>query len=443
MENGNENEENIFSHSQGGSNSFKKVDLSEKNYKTASSYYSGKPKYSFTRGILFPFTSGIIGAALVIGICVNVPSINNKLFKASSDGNQKTTVITSSSGSVSSVVNLEDYSNTAISVANKVLPSVVTIEIEYTVTSQGYSFYGMSPYGNTPSTSTATASGSGVIISEDGYILTNNHVVNESSSNYYYQVSSANKVTVTLYSENKDEKAKTYEAKIVGTDSLTDLAVLKIDATGLKAAELGDSSTLQVGEFVMAVGNPLNMPNTVTAGIVSALNREITDEDGTEYKLIQTDAAINAGNSGGALVNAEGKVIGINTLKLSGSSIEGIGFAIPISDTTKIIEQLITYNKVKRPSLGISGSDVTESYAKYYKIPQGVYVNSVDEKGPADIAGIKAGDIITKIDDKEVKSMTELTKIKNTHEIGDTVSITFTRSGKSQTVTVKLGEMSN
>lgn len=438
----NNNGEDIFSQGKRNSSDFKKVDFSDKNYKSASSYYSGKPKGNLAKGVLVPFTSGVIGAALVLGIFINVPSVNNKFFKSSADDNQKTTVITSSTGSVSSVVNLKDYSDTAISVANKVLPSVVSIEIEYTVTNQGYPFYGMNPYSNNNSTSsTATASGSGVIISEDGYILTNNHVVNESSSNNYYQVSAANKITVTLYSDNKDEEAKSYEAQIVGTDPLTDLAVLKIDATGLKAAELGDSASLQVGEFVMAVGNPLDMPNTVTSGIVSALNREITDDDGTEYKLIQTDAAINAGNSGGALVNADGKVIGINTLKLSGDSIEGIGFAIPINDTTKIVEQLITYNKVKRPYLGISGSDVTEEYSKYYKIPQGVYVNSVEEKGPADIAGIKAGDIITKIDDTEIKSMTELTKVKNSHEIGDTVSITISRNNKTQTVTLKLGEM--
>jgi len=442
MDNGNNNGEDIFSQNHSSSNGFKKVNLSETNHKTTSSYYSGKSGRGFKNGVFIPFVSGVIGATLVLGVCIGVPGINNKLFANTSEKNNGPTVISQTSGPASSTININDYSNTAISVAKKVLPSVVSIEIEYTVTNQGYSsFYGMSPYGENNSSSTATASGSGVIISKDGYILTNNHVVNEESSNYYYQVSAANKITVTLYNDNKDEDAKKYEAQIVGTDSLTDLAVLKIDATDLTAAELGDSSALQVGEFVMAVGNPLDMPNTVTSGIVSALNREITDDDGTEYKLIQTDTAINAGNSGGALVNADGKVIGINTLKLSGESIEGIGFAIPINDTTEIINQLITYNKVKRPYLGISGSDVTEEYSKYYNVPQGVYVNSIEKDGPAEAAGIKSGDIITKIDDTDVKSMTELTKAKNKHEIGDTVSITLYRNGKTQKVTLTLDEM--
>ena len=190
----------------------------------------------------------------------------------------------------------------------------------------------------------------------------------------------------------------------------------------------------------MAVGNPLDMNNSVTAGIVSALNREITDEEGTTYNLIQTDAAINAGNSGGALVNADGKVIGINTLKLYGTAVEGMGFAIPINDTLDIIDQLITYNKVKRPYIGISGSDISEEYSKYYDLPQGVYVNSVEKDGPAEAAGLKTGDIITKLNDTEVKSMTELTKAKNECEIGDTVSITINRNGKNQTLTLTLGE---
>jgi serine protease Do len=174
---------------------------------------------------------------------------------------------------------------------------------------------------------TAKATGSGVVITDDGYILTNNHVVSSSSSSSYYQVSKATKITVTLYNDTTE-----YEAKLVGSDEQTDLAVLKIEKTGLTAAELGDSSKVQVGEFAMAIGNPLNMASTVTTGVISATNRTITSDNVT-YKVIQTDAAINSGNSGGALINADGKVIGINTLKLSGSGVEGIGFAIPINET--------------------------------------------------------------------------------------------------------------
>lgn len=152
--------------------------------------------------------------------------------------------------------------------------------------------------------STATATGSGIIISEDGYIITNNHVISSSSASSYYTIGEANSIKVTL---NGDENK--YDAKIVGTDSQTDLAVIKIDKTGLTAAELGSSSSVQVGEFAMAVGSPLGMQNTVTGGMISALNREVTDSDGKTFTLIQTDAAINSGNSGGALVNSQGQVI--------------------------------------------------------------------------------------------------------------------------------------
>lgn len=437
-QNSNESNDNIFKSADSSvSNGFQKVDSSDKKTKSTNSYYSGKSKSGFAKNIVLPFVTGALGATLALGICVKVPSINEKIFTSENFKSGNTTsIIKTSNGSVSSTVNLSEYSNTAISVANKVLPSVVSIEIEYSVSSPSFYGYGFgSGSGRDSNTSTATASGSGVIITSDGYILTNNHVVNEESSSSYYQVSTANKISVHLYNDDK-----AYEATIVGTDDVTDLAILKIDAKDLTAAELGDSSKVTVGEFAMAVGNPLEMDNTVTAGIISALNREITDSDNTSYKLIQTDAAINAGNSGGALVNADGKVIGINTLKLSGDAVEGIGFAIPINDTLEIIDQLITYNKVKRPYLGISGSDVSEESSKYYEIPQGILVNSVEEKGPADVAGMKKGDIITKIDDKIVTSMTELTKEKNNHKIGDTVSITVYRNGKNKKLTLKLGE---
>src|SRR5574344_978648 len=200
--------------------------------------------------------------------------------------------------------------------------------------------------------STATAKGSGIIISNDGYILTNNHIINSTSSSSYYQVSEASKLVVSLYNDTTE-----YSATIVGTDEVTDLAVIKIDKDGLTAAQLGDSSSIKIGEFCMAVGNPLDMESSVTCGVISALNRKISDSDGKIYTLLQTDAAINSGNSGGALVNSKGEVIGINTLKLSGTGIEGMGFAIPINSTKSIYEQLIKYSKVLRPYLGIEGID--------------------------------------------------------------------------------------
>ncbi len=438
-QNNNEVSDNIFKSADSSKNSgFEKVNNSDKKSKSTNSFYSGKPKYNIAKNIVLPFITGALGATLALGICVKVPSINEKIFTSGNSKSGNTpSIIKTSGGGVSSSVNLSDYSNTAVSVANKVLPSVVSIEIEYTVTSP--SFYGYS-FGNdrNSNTSTATASGSGVIITSDGYILTNNHVVNEDSASSYYQVSTANKISVHLYNSDKS-----YDATIVGTDDITDLAILKIDAKDLTAAELGDSSKVSVGEFAMAIGSPLEMDNSVTAGIISALNREITDSENTNYNLIQTDAAINAGNSGGALVNADGKVIGINTLKLSGEAVEGLGFAIPINDTLDIIDQLITYNKVKRPYLGIQGRDISEEHSKYYNIPKGVYVHSVEEKGPADIAGLKVGDIITKLDDKSITNMTELTKEKNNHKIGDTVTITVSRNGKDKKLKLKLAEDPN
>ena len=285
------------------------------------------------------------------------------------------------------------------------------------------------------SQSSAEAEGSGVIISADGYILTNNHVVNSTSSSSFYELGKATKITVKLYNDDTE-----YEAKIVGTDEQTDLAVIKIERDGLTAAELGDSDTVQVGEFCMAIGNPLGLGTTVTDGIVSAVNREVTDEDNNSYTAIQTNAAINSGNSGGALVNSKGQVIGINTLKVSGDGVEGVGFAIPINSTKDIYQQLIEYNKVKRPYLGIGGINVDEDLARVNNLTVGIYVKTLDTFSAAEKAGIKVGDVITKVDGKDVKTVDELNEIKNEKKIGDKITLTIWRDGKTQDIEVTLGE---
>ena len=190
----------------------------------------------------------------------------------------------------------------------------------------------------------------------------------------------------------------------------------------------------------MAVGNPVNMTSTVTTGIVSAVNRKITDSEGKTYTCIQTDAAINSGNSGGALVNSEGKVIGINTLKLSGTGIEGIGFAIPINSTTDITSQLIQYSKVKRPYIGISGINLTEETAKTYNLVVGVYVKTVEDFSAAEKAGLKAGDVIIEAEGKKITTMDELNEIKNSHQIGDEINVKVNRNGKEKELTITLGE---
>lgn len=387
-----------------------------------------KSKIGFGKGFLLPFISGVLGCTVVIGTCFGVPSIKSKLLSTTYNSNNQNSSNSVSSGYVSQT-SLSNYSDTAVYAANKILPSIVGIKVEYNVNSL------ISMFGKQTQTQTATASGSGIIISEDGYILTNNHIVSTSSSESYYEVSAATKVTVTLFNDETE-----YEAKIIGMDEETDLAVIKIEKTGLAKAEFADSDNIKVGEFAMAVGNPLGMQSSITCGVISAVNREVTDSDGKTFTLIQTDAAINSGNSGGALVNSEGKVIGINTLKLSGTGIEGMGFAIPINSTTDITSQLIQYSKVKRPYIGITGMDLDEETAKTYNLVVGAYVKSVDDFSAAEKAGIKIGDVIIEADGKKITTMDELNEIKNSHQIGDEIKIKVNRNGQEKELTITLGE---
>lgn len=399
----NEKDENLIF-----TNQYKKVNNTQKKH------------CHFNKNIFVPFISGIAGATLLIGTCFGIPNIKAKILNNS-------TISTSSNPTTinDTAISLTNYSDTATGVAKKVLPSIVGIQVDFSVNSIF-----------SKNTSTASASGSGIIISEDGYILTNNHIVNSSTNSSYYQVSAANDIKVYLYNDSTP-----YNATIVGTDDYTDLAVIKIDATNLQLtpAELGDSDSTQIGEFAMAIGNPLGLQSSITCGIISALNREIT-ENGTTYTLIQTDAAINSGNSGGALVNSKGQVIGINTLKLSGTGIEGMGFAIPINSTKDIYSQLIQYSKVKRPYIGLEGVSIDEQTSKYYNLPIGVYIKSVENFSPAQKSGLKVGDVITKINNIEVKSINELNVQKNQCNIGDTITLTISRNGEFQDITITLEE---
>ena len=402
----------------------------EKSYK----FYEDKPKSSFGKSVVFPFVSGILGASLVIGVSFGVPQIKDKLIGGTNDSaptsvGQITTNTVTPSPSVdtninnSAIISLSSYSDATAAIAKKVQPSVVGIKVEYAVNT----FFNQ--------TSTASASGSGIIISEDGYILTNNHIVNTSSSNAFYEVSKATSVKVYLYGDTTP-----YEAKIVGTDDITDLAVIKIEKTGLTAAELGDSDTVQVGSFAMAIGNPLGFENSVTQGTVSAVNREVTDSEGKKFVLIQTDAAINSGNSGGALVNSYGQVIGINTLKISGDGVEGLGFAIPINSTKDIYSELITNGKVKRPYIGIGCINIDESKSKYYNLPIGIYVSEVADFSSAQKAGIKPGDVIISIDGTTVTTKDELDNIKYSHSIGDKITVKINRNGEEMDIELTLSE---
>ena len=336
-------------------------------------------------------------------------------------------------------------------IVDKVLPSVVGIESTFTVTTQnsGFNFGDFGAFGGfggfdfgqnqEPQTSEATATGTGVAITEDGYIVTNAHVIYDTE----YGSGLANSISVLL------DDDKSYDAEVIGYDTDCDIAVLKIKAKGLAAAEFGDSDDLKLGESVIAIGNPLGfeLMDTVTSGIVSGLNRQITIND-KAMTLIQTDTAINSGNSGGPLINKYGQVIGINSSKMSASysetSIEGIGFAIPSNEVAQIVDDLMEYGYVTgKPQLGISCQDVTETISKMYNLPVGVYVTAVSDGSAAEKAGLQSGDVITAVDGEEVKNSAELTAKKNQHKAGDSLELTFTRSGEEQKVTVTLDEATN
>lgn len=408
-------------------NSFKSVDST--NFNSSYKEFKNSEKkfnFGFAKNVLAPFLFGVIGSVTVIAVSLNVPTIKENIVKklVSVESPNSYGDNTNTANINTQMVSLVGYSETGVGVASKVRPSIVGIEVEYSVNSIFYR-----------NKSTATAAGSGIIISEDGYILTNNHIVNSSSTSYYYELGKANKVTVTLYNDSTK-----YDATIVGTDSQTDLAVIKIEKNGLKAAELGDSDAVQVGEFAMAIGNPLGLTDSVTAGIVSAVNREVSDQDGNSYVAIQTDASINSGNSGGALVNSKGQVIGVNTLKLSGTGVEGVGFAIPINSTKEIYEQLIQYNKVKRPYIGIGGYDLDEQTAEDNNLVVGIYIKTIEDFSAGEKAGLKIGDVIVEVDGTKVTKMDELNAIKNQKQIGDTLKLKVFREGKEKEITVTLQE---
>ena len=408
------------------------MDNNDFDYKTSNEFKQAKNKKAnrFASSFLLPFISGILGAGLIFGICFYVPEIKNKLFitktteiSTQKDDSKNNSINNSSNNSEynATLMDIAKYSETSVAVAEKALPSVVGITVTYNIQS---SFGGSAE---------AQAAGSGIIITEDGYIITNNHVISSESSTAYYQITEAKSIQVHLYGE---DESTLYNATVIGSDETTDLAVLKIDKNNLIPIEIGDSDNLKVGEFVMALGNPMGMNSSVTAGIISALNREISSE-GKTFVTIQTDAPINAGNSGGALVNSRGELIGINTLKLSSG--EGIGFAIPINPSVLIIDQLIEYGEVKRPYIGITGSTLDESTAKRYNVPVGIYVEEILKDSPA-VGKLEVGDIITEAEGTKVKSITEINNIKNTYKIGDEFTLKVYRNNAYTNITIKLAE---
>ncbi len=339
--------------------------------------------------------------------------------------------------------------NGSMSVADivkKVTPSVVGVQSTFSSPNgsnnnpmNGYGgFFGYGSQGNNGSQG-MTGVGTGIIMSKDGYIVTNAHVIYDDEHGY----GEASSVQIQM----SDEET-TYDARIVAYDKEADIAVLKIDADNLTPAEFGDSSSCEVGETVVAIGNPLGLQfqNTVTCGIISALDRKVTINDNT-MTLIQTDTAINNGNSGGPLINSSGQVIGINSAKMSSTysgeaTVEGIGFAIPMSEAKSIVDDLINYGYVTgRPQLGISCQDVTEAVSQAYNIPVGAYIFSVTAGGAADQAGLQPGDVITGIQDQTISTTEELNAVKNQYKAGDTITLTYVRAGETKKVDVTLAEV--
>ena len=309
---------------------------------------------------------------------------------------------------------------TTSQVSEMVSPSVVVITTEQVVYSQ-WSWYGQNQV--------ESGAGSGVIISSDGYILTCAHVV-----------SGASQITVTIGDTD-------YTATVVGEDDTSDVAVLKIDATGLTPATVGDSDSLSVGDSVLAVGNPLGeLGGTVTSGIVSALNRSVTIQGTSStntMSLIQMDASVSPGNSGGGLFNMNGELIGLVNAKSSSSDAEGLGFAIPINDAIQVAQDLLENGYVSgRPYMGITYIAVTDAQtaAQFNVNAYGVYVVDVVQGGPADKAGLKVGDRIVSIDGTEIAQKDDLGTLMQQHTAGDTLSITVARDGQMQTVSLTLGE---
>lgn len=273
-----------------------------------------------------------------------------------------------------------------------------------------------------------TASGTGFIISEDGYIVTNYHVIE-----------GAQAVSVSLL---QSEDGEEIPAQIIGGDEQTDIAVLKIDKTDCVPVTLGKSSELIVGELAITIGNPLGseLSGTVTAGIISALNRKLTIE-GREMNLIQTDASINSGNSGGPLINSYGQVVGITSAKVATAYGEGLGFAIPIDEALPIISDLIEHGYVKgRPIVGITGETISDIYAQYYDIPRGFIVREVVKNGPADKAGVQVGDIVIGIEGTLIENMEEFNEIKKNYKAGDTITISVYRNEKIVDLEITLAE---
>ena len=391
-----------------------------------------RKKHSFWKTAL----AAVLVLALVVGSCLTTAAIVNNRWESrasqmTEEYSQQFAVLeqqfaaleqqisantTGNSVSGSAVSSVEGLTPSQVYARN--VDAVVMVHCEIV-----YSSYGQS--------ATGTSTGSGFITSEDGYVLTNYHVVEGATS-----------VSVSTHD------GVSYSAQVIGYDDTNDVALLKMNASGLPFVTIGSSDDLIVGDQVVAIGNPLGeLTSTMTVGYVSGKERAVTT-DGTTINMIQTDAAINSGNSGGPLFNMKGEVIGITTAKYSGSSssgasIEGIGFAIPIDDIVGIVDELMEFGYIKSAYMGVMVKEMNEemqAMAELYNLPVGLYVDSVEPDGPAFTAGIQAEDIITKLGDTRVMGITELTRALREYEPGDTTTVTVFRAGAELVLTITLTE---
>lgn len=380
----------------------------------------GRQKGGWGRTVVTALVAGLIGAIIVLLVFPAAFGVNPYDLVRGKVKSAETHEEISLPKSTTKVVSPSGPTDVS-AIAQKVIPSIVNIDVSQTV----QSVPGLS-------SGVQQGTGSGVIYTSGGYILTNNHVVG-----------SATKITVTLASGEKLAGTR------VGTDPESDIAVVKIDKSGLPAITLGNSDTLVVGELAVAIGSPFGFEQSVTSGIISALNRNVTaqDESGNPVlltNLIQTDAAINPGNSGGALCDSDSRLIGINTLIASSSGgSEGIGFATPSNTAKRVADDLIAGKPVSHPYIGISGQTVSDTIATQYNLPvtSGAYVTAVVPGSPAEKAGIKQGDIIVSVNGQAVTSMDDLIGAVRNNNVGQTITLGYYSNGQKKSAQVTLAEM--
>ena len=365
------------------------------------------------------YGAGVVVAASLLAAVIGAGS-GIAAVTLTSRGNNTSTPITSNVSGSNVNINIDETAESVVeAVAEKVTPSVVGIR----TTTSVRSFFGGS--------NESTGEGSGVVYSADGYIITNYHVISGAVTN-----KSGSKVEV--FTDTLDSKS--YEATVVGYNISTDLAVIKIDAKGLTPVEFSDSSKLKVGQYVITVGNPggLEFMDSVTYGVISGLNRVVSSDSGV--KLIQTDAAINPGNSCGALVNTKGQLVGINSSKIVSEEFEGMGFAIPSNTVAEICKSIIEKQNDPEPYIGVTISEkYTASVLKYYGYPSGAVISSVADGSPADSAGLAKGDIITEFDGAEITEYSMFDSLLQKCKPDDKVNIKIYRNGRYYTTTVTVG----